>query len=263
MSSVAVVTGAARGLGRELATALHRRGHAVLLTDVDGPAVTAAAAALGGPAWALAQDVRDPDSHRAVATAAAARGPVAVWINNAGVLDVGAVGDVDEAAIRRMIDVNLLGVIWGARAALDVLAPDGHLLNIASLSSLVPAPGLAVYAASKHGVLGFTTSLAGELRQAGRALKVSAICPDVIATDMVARVADQAASDVLFSSATMLTSADVTRAVIATLDRPRLVRIVPAARAALVHALHPFPELGLRVLDQVARLGAWRKARRA
>jgi short-subunit dehydrogenase len=260
---VAVVTGAARGLGRTIAAALAQRGHAVLLTDVDAAAAEEAARAIGKGAWAMAQDVRDPASHRAVAAAAAARGRIAVWVNNAGVLSVGAAWEHTEADVRRMIDVNVLGVIWGSQAAVAAMPQGGHLINIASMSAFVPAPGLAVYAATKHAVVGFTTALAGDLRRARVPIHAVAICPDAVETDMVKNVAHHHASDVLFSARKMLTADEVAAAVIDSLDHPRVVRILPAARGALVHALHPFPGLGLRLLEQFAALGARRKQRRA
>jgi short-subunit dehydrogenase len=219
-------------------------------------------AELGGVCGGMAQAGREPDGHAAVAAAAAARGDLMVWVNNAGVLHVGAAWESSDAEIRRMVDINLYGVIWGSRAAVGALADGGHLINIASLSSYVPAPGFSVYAATKHAVLGFTTSLAGDLRRAGRKLHVGAICPDAIETDMVRGVAHQAASDILFSSKQLLTAADVAAAVVAMIDRPRLVRILPASRGAAAHVFHPFPDLGLRVLERIARLGARRKAKR-
>src|SRR6185295_6942236 len=101
-------------LGRLIAEALAGKGFAVLCTDVDAAGAEAAARAIGHGAWALAQDVREPDSHRRVAAAAAARGPLAVWVNNAGVLAVGPAWDNTEADVRRMIDINFGGVVWGS-----------------------------------------------------------------------------------------------------------------------------------------------------
>lgn len=262
-ANIAVVTGAARGLGRTIAAALAGRGYEVLLTDVDADTAAEAARTIGRGAWAMAQDVRDPASHRAVAAAAAARGTVEVWVNNAGVLSVGAAWEHTDDEVRRMIEVNVLGVIWGSQAAIAAMPQGGHLVNIASLSAYVPAPGLAVYAATKHAVLGFTTALAGDLRRARVPVHVSAICPDAVETDMVRNVAHHAASDVLFSAGKMLTADEVAAAVIDTLDHPRLVRILPQTRAALVHALRPFPALGLKLLEQFAALGARHKQRRA
>jgi NAD(P)-dependent dehydrogenase (short-subunit alcohol dehydrogenase family) len=252
MATTAVVTGAGRGLGRCIAERLARRGHHVVVTDIDEGAAGVTAAAVGGTA--LAQDVRDPDSHRAVARAATEHGPLAVWVNNAGVLSVGDAWAMSTADVRRMVEINLLGVIWGCHAAIEVM-PEGHILNIGSMSSLTPSPGLAVYGATKHGVLGYSLSLAGELRRASRPIAVSTLCPDAIAGDMTKAVAHDPAAGLLFSAGNQLTLDAVADAALAQLDRKQLVRTLPAYRAALVHLLRPFPQLGLPLLEQFARLG--------
>jgi NAD(P)-dependent dehydrogenase (short-subunit alcohol dehydrogenase family) len=258
--SVAVVTGAGRGLGRCIAERLARRGLQVLVTDIDGAAAEATAAALGDRAWALKQDVRDPESHRAIARAATARGELAVWVNNAGVLIVGDTWATPDADVRRMIEVNLLGVIWGCHAAVPLLADGGHIINIASMSAIVPAPGLAVYGATKHGVLGYSLSLAGELRRAGKRVHVSSLCPDAIAGEMTNAVSHDASAGILFSSAQLLSLEAVADAAVDLIDHPRLVRTMPALRAALIHLLRPFPALGLPLLEQFAKLGRRRSS---
>jgi NAD(P)-dependent dehydrogenase (short-subunit alcohol dehydrogenase family) len=257
MAPICVVTGAGRGLGRLIAERFAAKGHAVLCTDVDAAAAGDTARAIGGGAWALAQDVRDPASHRAIAAAAAARGTVGVWVNNAGVLHVGPAWEQGEAEIRRLVEVNLLGVVWGAQAAVAAMRDRGGLLiNIASISSLVPAPGLAVYGATKHAVLGFTTSLQGDLDRAGLPIRCAAVCPDAMETDMVKDVARHDAASILFSAGkNMLRAEDVADEVAALADRPRLVTVLPRARAALVHAFHAFPALQLRVIAMMSRTG--------
>jgi NAD(P)-dependent dehydrogenase (short-subunit alcohol dehydrogenase family) len=254
---VAVVTGAGRGLGRKIAERLARKRVHVVCTDIDEGAARVTAAVVDGTP--LAQDVRDPDSHREVARVAAERGRLAMWVNNAGVLSVGETWGMDEAAVRRMIEVNLLGVIWGCHAAVTAIEQHGTILNIASMSSLVPAPGLAVYGATKHGVLGYSLSLAGELRRAQRPITVSALCPDAIAGDMTAAVSHDAAASILFSSKSLLSLDEVADAAIDVLEHPRLVRTLPAHRAALIHLLRPFPALGLPLLEQFAKLGRRRQ----
>ena len=109
-----------------------------------------------------------------------------LWVNNAGVLYTGDVWEHEDEVIRQMTDVNVLGMFWGARAAVDAMrAEGGHLINIASLSAVTPVPGLAVYGATKQAVLGFSISLAGDLDRAGVPIHVSAVCPHAINTDMV------------------------------------------------------------------------------
>jgi NAD(P)-dependent dehydrogenase (short-subunit alcohol dehydrogenase family) len=252
MQTTAVVTGAGRGLGRCIAERLAKRGHHVVVTDIDQVAATATASAIGGTA--LAQDVRDPDGHRAVARAAMQHGPLSVWVNNAGVLAVGDAWAMTDSDVRRMVEINLLGVIWGCNAAIAEMQ-EGAILNLGSMSSLTPAPGLAVYGATKHGVLGYSLSLAGELRRAGRPITVSTLCPDAIAGDMTKAVAHDPAAGLLFSAGNQLTLDAVADAAIAQLDRGQLVRTLPAYRAALVHLLRPFPQLGLPLLEQFAKLG--------
>lgn len=256
MTDVAVVTGAGRGLGRKIAERLARRGLHVVATDIDEGAARITAAVIDGTG--VGQDVRDPDSHRAIAREAAKHGPLAIWVNNAGVLAVGETWAIDDAAVRRMVEVNLLGVIWGCHAAVDANAR--KILNIASMSSLVPAPGLAVYGATKHGVLGYSLSLAGELRRANRDIAVSALCPDAIAGDMTSAVKHDPAASILFSASRQLSLDEVAEAAIKLLDRPRLVQTIPALRAAMIHALRPFPGIGLPLLARFAKLGRKRQA---
>lgn len=252
MPDVAVVTGAGRGLGRKIAERLARRGIHVVATDIDEGAARITAAVLDGTG--LGQDVRDPDSHRAVAREAAKHGELKIWVNNAGVLSVGDSWTVDAAAVRRMVEVNLLGVIWGCHAAVDAMQ-GGSILNIASMSSLVPSPGLAVYGATKHGVLGYSLSLAGELRGAKRPITVSSLCPDAIAGEMTSAVKHDPAASILFSATKQLSLDDVAEAAVKLIDRPQLVRTMPALRAAMIHALRPFPRIGLPLLAQFAKLG--------
>jgi len=259
----AVVTGAGRGLGRGIARELAGRGFAVLCSDIDGDAAGETAAGIGGGAWAVRQDVREPASHRALAAAAAARGPIGVWVNNAGVLRTGTAWEIDEAEVRRHVDVNVLGVVWGSRAAVDAMTPGGgHIINVASMSSLVPAPGLAIYAATKHAVLGFSLSLQGELDDAGLPIRVSAPCPDAIDTQLVRDNAGDRQAALLFSSKRLLDPDRVARDIAGLVDRPQLAPIYPRARGVLAQAFRPFPGVGLRLLRQFVRAGE-RNRRRA
>lgn len=256
---IAVVTGAGRGLGRLIAHGLAGKGLAVLVTDVDAASAQSTAAELGGGerAWAMEQDVRDPDSHRRVAAAAAARGELAVWVNNAGVLRSAPAWEHGDDDVRLQIEVNVLGVLWGSRAAVDAMRGQGrgHIINIASMSSIVPAPGLAVYGASKHAVLGFSLSLAGDLQHAGIPIHVSAICPDAIDTDMTRNVKRDREAALLFSSNRLLRAEDVAAAVLGLVDHPRLVLVRPRVRGALAQIFRPFPGVGLRMLEQFRKMG--------
>jgi len=261
----AVVTGAGKGLGRRIAQGLAEQGFSVLATDIDGQAAEQTAHIIGQRAWAVQHDVRNPDSHRAVAEAAASRGPVQLWVNNAGVLSLGPVWELDDDTVRRHVEVNVLGVIWGSRAAVDAMRDaGGQIVNIASISSLVPAPGLAVYGATKNAVLSYSISLEGDIRRAGLPVKVSAVCPDAIDTDMVRDVAHSSEAGLLFSAKKLLTTEEVAQVVLELVDHPRLVVTVPRSRGLLAHVLRPFPQLGLKALEPFRRRGERRlKARQS
>jgi NAD(P)-dependent dehydrogenase (short-subunit alcohol dehydrogenase family) len=246
---IAVVTGAGKGLGREIAKGLARKQFAVLATDIDADAARRTAEAIGGGAWSMHQDVRDPASHHEVARAALERGSPALWVNNAGVLHTGHAWEHSDDLVRQMTEVNVLGMIWGARAAIAAMREDGgHLINIASLSSITPVPGLAIYGATKQAVLGFTISLAGDIERAKLPIKVSAVCPDGIDTDMVSSQRSNKQAGIVFASPKLLTVEEVARAVLGLVDKPRLAISVPRSRAALAHAMRPFPEFSLKML---------------
>ncbi|MBA3464110.1 MAG: SDR family oxidoreductase [Deltaproteobacteria bacterium] len=255
---VAVVTGAGRGLGRKIAERLARSGYHVVCTDIDEGAAHVTAAVVDGTG--MKHDVRDADAHRAVAHAAAAIGAIEVWVNNAGVLDIGETWTLDDASVRRMVEVNLLGVIWGSHAAVERMQ-QGTILNVASMSAMTPTPGLAVYGATKHGVLGYSLSLASELRRAKRPITVSALLPDAIAGEMTSAFAHDEHAGLLFSTE-QLTLDEVADAAAKLIARPRLVKTMPRYRAALVHLLRPFPAIGLPLLDRFAAIGRRRQQRR-
>lgn len=255
--NIAVVTGAGRGLGRNIARELAGKGFAVLCTDIDGAAAEETARQIGGGAWARRQDVREPAGHREVAAEAGGRGNVAVWVNNAGVLRTGLTWDLDEEEIRRHVDVNFYGVIWGTRAAIEVMRSSGggHIINIASMSSLVPAPGLAVYGGTKHAVLGFSLSMQADLEGAGLPIRISAPCPDAIDTDLVRENAGDEQAAILFSSSKLLDPEDIARRVAGLVDRPELAPIYPRGRGMLAQVFRPFPGVGLKLLRQFVRAG--------
>jgi len=241
MPGVAVVTGAGRGFGREIARQLAGRSYTVLATDIDGEAAAATAEAVGG--FSMQHDVRDPEAHRRAARAAIERGPLEVWVNNAGVLRTRKAWEHPDDEVRMQVEINLLGVIWGSRAAVDAMQERGgqnmHVINLGSMSSLAPVPGLAVYAATKHAVLGFTSSLQGDLIASGLPITVHVVCPDGADTDMTRERAHEPESAIIWSSPRMLGADEVARATVRLLDSKRLVLAVPrwrgvAARAATI-----------------------------
>ena len=268
-ASAAVVTGAGRGLGREIALVLGTRGHLVGVTDVDAASAEETAGAVvraGGTAYACALDVRDEEACRSVAKQAAARaGRLAVWVNNAGVITTGAAWEQDPATRRLMIEVNALGTMHGTLAALEQMraARRGHVVNIVSLAGMIGVPGETVYSASKHAALGFSLATLSDLRLAGvRDIDISCVCPDGIWTPMLHDKLEDPAAALSFSGR-LLQATDVARAVDRVLDRPRPVTAVPAWRGLQVRLLDALPGLAVRLGPVIQRTARWQQRRYA
>lgn len=190
---LAIVTGAASGLGRAAAKALAAAGAKVALVDLDGEALDRAAAETGGRAFPF--DVTDAAAAEAAVPAIEALGPVRVLVNCAGVAPAGKIlgrdGPMPLAAFERAVKINLVGtfnLMRLAAAAMARLEPDaggerGVIVNTASIAAFEGQVGQAAYAASKGGVASLTLPAAREL--AGLGIRVVAIAPGLFATPML------------------------------------------------------------------------------
>jgi NAD(P)-dependent dehydrogenase (short-subunit alcohol dehydrogenase family) len=263
MPGVAVVTGAGRGFGREIARRLAGRSYTVLATDIDAEAAAATAEQVGG--FSLQVDVRDPEAHRRAARAAVERGPLEVWVNNAGVLRTSKAWEPPDEEVRLQVEINLLGVIWGSRAAVDAMRERGgqnmHLINLGSMSAFTPVPGLAVYAATKHGVLGFSTSLQGDLMAAGVPIDVHVVCPDGADTEMTRERAHEPESAIIWSSPRMLSAEEVAGTVVGLLDSKRMVVAIPRWRGVAARVAASAGRPALRTSELLRRQGERKRAR--
>ncbi len=175
---VAIVTGAARGTGAATAELFVAEGARVCIADVLEERGTETAAALGERAFFQHLDVASERDWEAGLAAVHDRfGRVDVLVNNAAVLDVAPVAELDVARVRRLLDVNLVGPMIGTRAVIDdmVAQGGGSIVNLGSIDAMEGMGWVAPYCASKFGLRGFTKASALELGQKG--IRVNLVCP--------------------------------------------------------------------------------------
>jgi NAD(P)-dependent dehydrogenase (short-subunit alcohol dehydrogenase family) len=183
--AVAVVTGAASGIGRALAVDLARRGAQLALVDVNAAGLDETRSLLGN---AVARTYM-VDVSKAAAVEALANdvqrdfGRASLLVNNAGVALMGTLAELSLDDFAWLIGINFWGVVYGCKFFLPLLArePDAHIVNVSSIFGLIGPPGQTAYSSSKFAVRGFSESLREELRQT-TAIKVTSVHPAGIAT---------------------------------------------------------------------------------
>ncbi len=181
---VIAITGGARGIGLQVASQLQEAGAIVVLGDVDLDALGKAAAELGINGIEL--DVTAASSFERFLDEVELRvGPIDVLVNNAGIMPVGSFLDYTEELIRRTVDIDLIGVILGSRAAASRMVDGcgGQIVNISSVAGRLPNPGLTVYNGVKAGVIEFSEALDAELEPHG--VRVSTVMPTFTHTGLI------------------------------------------------------------------------------
>jgi short-subunit dehydrogenase len=233
----AAITGAARGIGKATAQALLRQGMKVAIGDVDLATAQQTAKELGPSSVALALDVTDRASFSAFLDKAEEQlGPIDVLVNNAGIMPVGRFIDEDDLTARRMVDINLHGVILGMKLAMERMVPRdrGHIVNISSQAGKFGAPGGATYSATKHAVVGLSEAVRGELRLMKSGVDMSYVMPFVVNTELGGGLGEARGMKVL-------QPAEVADAIVEALQTGRVEVWVPksAKRTSLLGVLLP------------------------
>ena len=240
---VIAITGGARGIGLATATLLHGLGAKVAIGDIDRSAVREAGSQLALEVGRRL-DVTDRRSFTDFLDQVEDQlGPVDVLVNNAGVIAVGSAVDEADAVTQRVLDVNIYGVILGTKLAAKRMLPrgHGHVVNIASLGSVLPAEGIATYCATKHAVLGYTDTVRMENR--GRGVHFSVIMPTLTNTEMIAG----------FGHARGFKNAepeDVARAVVGVIAKPKPRVFVPRSIGIVISSQRFMPQ---RVSQAIGR----------
>lgn len=254
---VVAVTGAARGIGFQIAQHLIARGAKVAISDIDADALAAAGAQLGA-ALTHAFDVTDPAAYDAFLDAVEREvGPLDALINNAGIMPTGPLLEESDATTRAVIEVNVLGMMWGSKKGLARMVPRGrgHLVNLASTMGLIAIPGLATYNASKAAMALYGETLAAEFEESG--VRVTTVLPSAVNTDLASGLDTRAEFTVLgkkLAVESMIEPADVADAVIMALEsdrsHPRLVVPRSLGRGLRMQDLMP-----LRLKRRFAKIG--------
>lgn len=183
------ITGAASGLGRELALRWARNGARVALADINGERLAEVArevSAAGGMALMQKCDVRLADDLDAlVGSCTQAWGGLDIFVNNAGVAGGGSFEKLSDEDWQWLLDINLMGVVRGARSAATQFRKQGsgHIVNIASMAGLLAPPGMSSYNVAKTGVVALSETLHGELQPFG--IGVTCVCPSFFRTNLM------------------------------------------------------------------------------
>jgi NAD(P)-dependent dehydrogenase (short-subunit alcohol dehydrogenase family) len=183
---VAVVTGAASGIGRSLAGRLTIEGMHVVLADVEGAALRDAVAGIGGDALAFTTDVTSAESVEALSEFAYDTfGAVHLLCNNAGVFQGGLLWECSDADFEWTLGVNVMGIVHGVRAFVPRMlaaGTEGHVVNTVSMAGLATTPFSGPYDVSKFAAMAATECLAHDLASLGAPIAVSAVCPGLVDT---------------------------------------------------------------------------------
>jgi NADP-dependent 3-hydroxy acid dehydrogenase YdfG len=241
---VVAITGGARGIGRATAAALITQGAKVAIGDIEAPLAERTAEELGGGTVGLPLDVTDRASFDAFLTEVESRlGPLDVLINNAGIMPIGPFVEETDATAHRMIDINLNGVIYGSKLALERFLPRGrgHLVNIASAAGKAGFPGGATYCATKHAVVGLTEAIRAEIRDTD--IWTSLVMPIVVHTELGSGLPETRGFKAVEPE-------DVAAAIVEALQTGRFDVFVPKSVGTLFRSQALVPR---RVMERIAR----------
>jgi short-subunit dehydrogenase len=239
---VAAITGGARGIGRATAAALIARGVRVAIGDIDAALAEQTAAELGGETVGLPLDVTDRDSFSSFLDETERRlGPIEIMVNNAGIMPIGPFLEESDAVTKRMVDINVHGVIIGSKLALERFQSRGrgHLVNMASIAGKGAAPHLATYVATKHAVVGLSEALRLEFGPSG--IDVSVVMPVGTNTDLYSGLQQM-------KGITTPEPEDVAEAIVEALQTGRFDVYIPKRMNAVIRVTNLLPR---RVADAI------------
>jgi 3-oxoacyl-[acyl-carrier protein] reductase len=252
---VAIVTGAASGIGRHFAGELLQRGYRLMLTDVNAEALTESFTA--SDRLLLRQhDIRDRERWREMIAEVGDRfGRLDYLFNIAGVIQPGFVRNAELEDIDRHVDVNVKGTMIGTLLAVRVMVDQGfgQVVNVASLTGVAPVAGLDLYSGSKFAVRGFSLAASHGLR--GTGVTVTVVCPDLVDTPMMAHQLGFDASALAFSGSRPLRLQEVSRALLRAMETRPMELDLPFGRSLLAKIGGLAPSLATPLAEILTKKG--------
>lgn len=254
-----VITGAASGIGNELARRVLADGHNLLAVDINAEPLTELNRhAKGGQLYCECIDVRDSKHWQLLEQKIPEIWPqLDVVINVAGVIRPGWIQDQVDVDVDYHFDINTKGAIFGTQMAAQIMMPQrsGHIINISSLAGIAAVPGISLYSASKFAVRGYSLAVAQELKQHN--ISVSVVCPDLVDTPMLAEELDyEEETAVVFSGNKVLSVESVCDAILSKVlkDKP-LELMIPNSRGRLAQLSSLLPSVSGSLSNALAKKG--------
>lgn len=255
----AIVTGAAGGIGTEVAKLFDRHGIKLVLTDINAEGLAQTARVLKQEPLCVVCDITRPEEvHGLVNTAHARYGTVDILVNNAGIIVPALFEHSTHEDIERQVAINLLGAITCTHEAIPAMRQggSGHIVTVSSMAGLVPETHSAIYTATKFALRGFNLTLAVELKR--HHIGVSTIFPDSVATPMLRYEAEHGGSPLTFLSPPQ-SPALVAEAILKAILRNKVEVYVPASTGVFSKAVMCWPWAVTKIWPLLEYLGGLKK----
>jgi 3-oxoacyl-[acyl-carrier protein] reductase len=253
----AFITGAANGIGKNIAQKLYDKGFNIIVADIQEKLLQEVYSSFFEERiLILTLDVsKSSEWEKSLAKSIEKFGKIDLLLNIAGIIEPGYIYETSLQNIDKQIDINLKGTIYGANIISKnmIVNKSGHIINISSLAGLAPIPGINIYSATKFGVRGFSLAIAQELKEFN--IQVSVLCPDAVETQMLDYQKDKKEAALTFSGGKILSVEDISQEILNLIDHPKVEVWLPISRGILATLGSLFPSLAIKIKDHLMKKG--------